>query len=638
MTIPAQFALFLRRIPLRWILAIPFLLQIFLAVGGVGYLSYRNGQDAVETLADQLLDETSDRILEQLQAYTAIPPLAVQMNADMLQTGQLNPDDLETWRSHLVQQSQWFDELTYIYFGGDRGTYVEIHRTPQNTFEFTLKDRPNALAEIYQRQNDQWQLQRRRSTEILERPWFRGAIAHRQPRWTKPYKFESDPPVLGISFARPFYDRNYELIGVLGADFTLEAIAEFLQQLPVSQSGTTFIINRDGEIVSSSIDPDAENTETTTSEFTSPLINATKAQIQQQFPNFAQIKQRKHFSFRYQNTRQRVQILPFPNENGLDWLIVAAIPETAFMGQIHQQARITFVLCLIALAIATATGLLTARWLSRPLQDLTSAAEAISAGHLDRQVNAPPTLELRRLAQSFNAMAFQLQESFNLLEDRVEMRTAELKAEKDKSEELLLNILPAAIAERLKEDSDAIAENFDEVTILFADIVGFTPLSARLQPIQLVNLLNDIFSAFDNLVEKYNLEKIKTIGDAYMVAAGLPTPRPDHADAIADMALEMQIAVDRFQTQHNENLQIRIGINTGVAIAGVIGKKKFIYDLWGDAVNIASRMESSGQPGSIQVTAATYECLKNRYVFVERGMINVKGKGEMMTYWLQDKL
>jgi adenylate cyclase len=638
MTIQAKIAVFVRSMPLRWILAIPFLLQIFLAVGGVGYLSYRNGQNAVETLADRLLEETSDRILEQLQAYTAIPPLAVQMNADMVQTGQLDPDNLETWRSHLVQQSKWFEELTYIYFGGDRGTYVEIHRTPQNTFEFTIKDRPNALAEVYQQQNQQWQRQRRKSTDIIDRPWFRGAIAHRQPRWTKPYNFESDPPILGISFARPFYDSNNELIGVLGADFTLEAIAEFLQQLPVSESGTTFIMNRDGEIVASSVDPDAENSQSATQNFTSPLINATKAEIQQQFPNFTEIQQRKHLSFRSQNRRQRVQILPFPNENGLDWLIVATIPETVFMGQIHQQARITFLLCLIALAIATATGLLTARWLSRPLQDLADAAGAIAAGNLKRQVNAPPTPELRRLAQSFNLMAFQLQESFNLLEHRVEMRTAELKAEKDKSEQLLLNILPQAIAERLKEDSEAIAENFDEVTILFADIVGFTPLSARLQPLQLVNLLNDIFSAFDALVEKYDLEKIKTIGDAYMVASGLPIPRPDHADAIANMALEMQAAVNHFQAKHNETLKIRIGINTGVVIAGVIGKKKFIYDLWGDAVNIASRMESSGKPGSIQVTAATYECLKNHYVFVERGIITVKGKGEMRTYWLQGKL
>jgi urea ABC transporter urea binding protein len=209
-----------------------------------------------------------------------------------------------------------------------------------------------------------------------------------------------------------------------------------------------------------------------------------------------------------------------------------------------------------------------------------------------------------------------------------------LLLEQKKSEQLLLNILPEPIANQLKQNPGAIAEQFNEVTIMFADIVGFTPLSARLKPIDLVNLLNQIFSTFDELAEQLGLEKIKTIGDAYMVAAGLPIPRDDHAEAIAQMAIAMLAAVERFQAALGENLQIRIGINTGIVVAGVIGTKKFIYDLWGDAVNIASRMESSGQAGSIQVTAATYERLKDKFVFKKRGTIKVKGKGEMETYWL----
>ncbi len=220
---------------------------------------------------------------------------------------------------------------------------------------------------------------------------------------------------------------------------------------------------------------------------------------------------------------------------------------------------------------------------------------------------------------------------------RVEAEEA-LRLEREKSEQLLLNILPEAIATQLKENTGAIAQQFNEVTILFADIVGFTPLSVRLMPIELVNLLNDIFSTFDHLAEQLGLEKIKTIGDAYMVAAGLPLPRTDHAEAIAQMALAMLSALARFRSQRGENLQIRIGINTGVVVAGVIGTKKFIYDLWGDAVNVASRMESSGQPGKIQVTAATYERLKDKYQFEKRGRIKVKGKGEMETYWLVDLL
>jgi PAS domain S-box-containing protein len=220
--------------------------------------------------------------------------------------------------------------------------------------------------------------------------------------------------------------------------------------------------------------------------------------------------------------------------------------------------------------------------------------------------------------------------------DVTEQKRAELalRLAQQKSERLLLNVLPSAIAERLKHQTGAIAEQYDEVTILFADIVNFTPLATRLSPIELVNLLNKIFSTFDKLADEYGLEKIKTIGDAYMVVGGLPNPKADHAEAIANMALAMQAAMGKFQAEDDQNLQIRIGINTGSVVAGVIGIKKFIYDLWGDAVNIASRMESQGEPGRIQVTTATQRRLQKQYTLSRRGRIQVKGKGKMTTYWL----
>ncbi|MBD1894002.1 PAS domain S-box protein [Coleofasciculus sp. FACHB-129] len=209
-----------------------------------------------------------------------------------------------------------------------------------------------------------------------------------------------------------------------------------------------------------------------------------------------------------------------------------------------------------------------------------------------------------------------------------------LRYQQEQSELLLLNILPAPIAERLKLQESTIADSFAEVTVLFADIVGFTQLSADTSPTELVELLNKIFSAFDRLSELHGLEKIKTIGDAYMVVGGLPMPHNDHAQAIADMALDMQDAIALFNLKNAKNFQIRVGISTGPVVAGVIGIKKFIYDLWGDTVNTASRMESHGLAGRIQVTATTYELLRDEYVFEERGLIHVKGKGEMTTYLL----
>ncbi|NES19131.1 MAG: response regulator [Symploca sp. SIO3E6] len=221
------------------------------------------------------------------------------------------------------------------------------------------------------------------------------------------------------------------------------------------------------------------------------------------------------------------------------------------------------------------------------------------------------------------------------LQKQLQEQNARLHQEQEKSERLLLNILPEAIAQQLKQDTSPIAEQFDEATVMFADIVGFTPLADGMSPHELVNLLNQIFSTFDELTQKHSLEKIKTIGDAYMVVGGLPRLRLDHAEAIADMALDLQQVITKFGVNQKQPFQMRIGINTGSVVAGVIGKKKFSYDLWGDAVNVASRMESSGVPGYIQVTAATYECLKGKYLLEKRGAIMVKGKGEMTTYWLK---
>ncbi len=244
-----------------------------------------------------------------------------------------------------------------------------------------------------------------------------------------------------------------------------------------------------------------------------------------------------------------------------------------------------------------------------------------------------------------------------------------LRIEQMRSERLLLNVLPKAIAERLKSSQiytptniptnvvinipseilsnsiskfrnsgTIVADTFEEVTVLFGDIVGFTEFASAVTATELVNMLNEIFSEFDRLVDFYGLEKIKTIGDSYMAVGGLPLPRHDHAEAIATMALEMQKTISKFIRHDGSSFELRIGIHTGQAVAGVIGKKKFIYDLWGDTVNIASRMESHGVAGLIQVTEVTYQLLKNKFQFTPKRVIEIKGKGEMVTYFLTGKL
>ena len=211
---------------------------------------------------------------------------------------------------------------------------------------------------------------------------------------------------------------------------------------------------------------------------------------------------------------------------------------------------------------------------------------------------------------------------------------AALREEQARAENLLLNVLPRSIADKLKAETQTIADQFSSASILFADVVDFTPLAERLPAAEVVGVLDHLFSHFDALAERYDLEKIKTIGDCYMVAAGVPTPRPDHAQALAQMALDMQASMGAVDELGHLGLKLRIGINSGAVVAGVIGRKRFLYDLWGDAVNTASRMESHGTAGRIQVTLATKELLENEFIVEPRGAIPIKGKGEMEAWYL----
>jgi class 3 adenylate cyclase len=213
----------------------------------------------------------------------------------------------------------------------------------------------------------------------------------------------------------------------------------------------------------------------------------------------------------------------------------------------------------------------------------------------------------------------------------------QVRIDREKSEQLLLNILPGEIAERLKRGERPLADGFENVTVLFADIAGFTPLSGRLTPGEVVEMLNQVFTKFDALAARLGLEKIKTIGDAYMVAGGLPTPRDDHAEAVAEMALGMVEAAHALRSPSGDPLRMRIGIHSGPVVAGVIGQRKFSYDLWGDTVNTASRMESHGEIGEIHVSAETRALLESRFRLERRGTIEVKGKGELETWFLRGR-
>jgi len=261
------------------------------------------------------------------------------------------------------------------------------------------------------------------------------------------------------------------------------------------------------------------------------------------------------------------------------------------------------------------------------LDDVDSTVRCIEAGAEDY------------VPKPFNSVILRARISASLekkrLRDQEQAFLAQLQVERTKSERLLLNILPKAIAERLKAGHRTIVDSFIDSTVLFADIVGFTRISARQSPQRTVQLLNDIFSSFDRVAEQFDLEKIKTIGDAYMMVSGVPVIRNDHAEVCAAAAFELLEAVRAFNRRHGLEWAVRIGMNSGPVVAGIIGTKKFAYDLWGDTVNIASRMESHGQPGHVQVSEVTKRLLEGKYDFQPMGVIEIKNSAPMPTYLLQ---
>ncbi|WP_232251354.1 adenylate/guanylate cyclase domain-containing protein [Oscillatoria acuminata] len=640
-------------------LIVPFVVQTVGAVAVVGYLSYRNGQKAVNDVATQLRNDISERIKENLTYLVAIPFQSFE-NYDTA----LNQNRIDLNNGRDVEQFLWgqlpafplvaaaaFVTPNQEFFAGERQDDGEIViRTSEVENNHTLTTYTTSpegeRREIINAGNPNF--------DPRKRPYYQIPVQQKQAVWAKLY-----PHITGkylyIAAGKPIYTQTGDLQGVWMTSLNLVMFGDFLSNLKIGKTGQSFILERSGEMLATSTGekpfqyypdkvvqlPEQRIERLNVVNSSNALTQKASLALLEQFRDFQNIQASHQLKLTVDGKNYFVQVDPFRDGKGIDWLVVVTIPEADFMNQINANNQTTILLCLATLILAILLGILTARRIIRPVERLTTASEAIAQGNLNQQVEVSSIVELGKLANVFNGMTQQLKDSLNALhlaneelEDRVERRTGELRLEKEKSEQLLLNILPAEIADRLMRTNESPAEHFEEATILFADIVGFTTISARIEPMQLVAGLNQIFSAFDQLTEKYGLEKIKTIGDAYMVVGGLPVSRPDHAEAIANMALDMKAYMQEVENIFGESLQIRIGINTGPVIAGVIGIKKFIYDLWGDAVNVASRMESHGKPGYIQVTDSTYLQLQNKYLLEPRGTIEVKGRGEMMTYWL----
>jgi class 3 adenylate cyclase len=310
--------------------------------------------------------------------------------------------------------------------------------------------------------------------------------------------------------------------------------------------------------------------------------------------------------------------------SGVKWALVAKIETSEAFAPIYQLQRDLVTVGAVALLVVIVTGAWLSRSLMGPLRELTAGVRRFATGDYSTKVPVRTRDEIGQLCSAFNGMVDELHEKNIVIENK-----------NREAEQLLLNVLPAPIANRLRGGELSIADGFAEVTVAFADIVGFTALSSEMPPAKVVALLNGLFTRFDEAAQEFGIEKIKTVGDAYMAVCGLPVSVPDHAARMVRMAIRLVHITREHAMEHHISMKLRVGINSGPVVAGVIGKSKYIYDLWGDTVNLASRMEAGGVPDTIQVTRSVYEKLKDEFVFESRGLIEVKGKGSVEAWLLK---
>ena len=445
-----------KKLPLRLILILPFVLQISAAVGLVGFLSFRNGQRAVNDLANQLMSKASNLVAQHLDDYMATPHQINQLNHDAFKLGLLELQDLQSSGHFFWKQMQIYD-VSYISCVLATGKYVGAGRWMEGQGitidEVSPQTQGKDLVYATDSQGNRTKVVYEGTYEPLKDEAYLLSVKVGKPMWNPVYNWDgSYAAFLAISATQPVYNTTNQLVGVLGTDLLLSNISDFLRSIKISPQGKIFVLERDGSLIASSsadeqpftmVKGEAKRLNVLNSR--DPLIQATAKYLQQNLGSFKSIQYNQQLNFTFNNQRHFVQVTPWKDKYGLDWLTVVAVPESDFMARINTNTRTTILLCLGALGIATVLGIFTARWITRPILRLSAASQAIASGNLDQSVHVKGIRELGVLAQSFNRMAGQLQASFTTLEQtnaelekindeleqRVEQRTAELQAAKE---------------------------------------------------------------------------------------------------------------------------------------------------------------------------------------------------------------
>ncbi|MEA5505813.1 ATP-binding protein [Halotia wernerae UHCC 0503] len=430
-----------QKMPLRLILIVPFVIQIFAAVGLVGYFSFRNGQESVNDLAQQLMSKVNILVDQHLNTYLAVPHQINQINVDARELKMLNLQDFQQAGRYFWKQMRVFN-IGYNSFANPQGEFIGVERLDNGNLLINEVSAQKGIGELYvyttDNQGNRRELTAVKSYDPRLEAWYTDAVKAGKPVWSQIYQWEDKPEIFSISSSYPIYDdANNKLVGVISVDLILSQISNFLASLKLGKSGQIFILERSGLIVASStsefpykvIAGEAQRLSALNSQ--DALIQSTAQYLQQKFGNFQEIKNTQQVALKFYGERQFIQVTPWYDKLGLDWLVIVIVPETDFMAQINANNQTTIWLCLGALLLATVLGIYTSRWISQPILRLTKASSAIASGNLDQTVEVSGVRELSILAQAFNQMAGQLRESFTALENRVEERTIELKTAKE---------------------------------------------------------------------------------------------------------------------------------------------------------------------------------------------------------------
>ena len=583
-----------KKFRLRTVLIVPFIVPIIASTGLVGWFSLRNGQQAIDDLATQLNSEISARIKQHVLNYLTKSHNVLRLTQAGVESGNLKLDDFDRLQRYFWQVVQKGDLESYLFFGNEQGEFVGVEHREDGTIQLKIRTKatePMRETYLLDDRGNQQKLLKQAKYDTTSRPWYRAAEQTRKPTWSPVYPFFSRQNTsLGISPVSPVKDSNGKLLGVLSINITLMRITDFLKELDISPHGQSFIMERSGHLVVSSTIPepftvkggkgdDRQIERMSAADSQNPTVSATARYLRKHFGLFSAIEGSQHLKFQIDGAWHYVQVMPIKDGRGIDWLAVVVVPEADFMERINANTRTTIVLCVLTLAVATAIGVLTSRWISHQIFKLNRASQEIASGTLDQHIEINGIIEIEKLADSFNRMAFQLKESFERLETQKNSFARFFPPEYLK----FLNkhgVTDIALGDHVSK----------EMAVMFSDIRSFTTLSEKMTPKENFDFVNAYLQRISPGIRAHNGVVVKFLGDGMM--AVFPDGVDDAVAAGINKFKQVQEYNQERESQGYLPIYVGMGIHVGHLMVGMVGEHNRVQgDAFSDTVNLTARLE-----------------------------------------------